>query len=60
MGEIYSSQEILELSPVTLKDSASYSCEAKNTTGISNLITIPINITYSPMIVNVGPALSQR
>jgi hypothetical protein len=58
MGEIYSSQEILELSPVTLKDSASYSCEAKNTTGISNLITIPT--TSHPMIVNVGPALSQQ
>ncbi|EFX69475.1 hypothetical protein DAPPUDRAFT_258581 [Daphnia pulex] len=25
-GEIYSSHEILELSPVTLKDSATYSC----------------------------------
>lgn len=44
MGDIYSFQEILEFSPVTRKDSATYSCEAKNTIGTSNLITIPIDI----------------
>ncbi|XP_046443761.1 kin of IRRE-like protein 1 isoform X5 [Daphnia pulex] len=60
MGDIYSFQEILEFSPVTRKDSATYSCEAKNTIGTSNLITIPIDIKYSPMIVNVGPAVSQQ
>ncbi|XP_045034449.1 kin of IRRE-like protein 3 isoform X6 [Daphnia magna] len=60
MGDIYSFQETLEFSPVTRKDSATYSCEAKNTIGTSNLITIPIDIKYSPMIVNVGPAVSQQ
>lgn len=44
MGDIYSFQETLEFSPVTRKDSATYSCEAKNTIGTSNLITIPIDI----------------
>lgn len=43
-GDIYSFQEILEFSPVTRKDSATYSCEAKNTVGTSNLITVPIDI----------------
>jgi hypothetical protein len=37
MGDIYSFQEILEFSPVTRKDSATYSCEAKNTIGTSNI-----------------------
>lgn len=44
LGDIYSFQEMLEFSPVTRKDSATYSCEAKNTIGTSNLITIPIDI----------------
>lgn len=43
-SDIYSFQEVLEFSPVTRKDSATYSCEAKNPIGSSNMITVPIDI----------------
>lgn len=54
MGDIYSFQEILEFSPVTRKDSATYSCEAKNTIGTSNLITIPIDIKCKSQSSNLS------
>ena len=50
-SDIYSFQEVLEFSPVTRKDSATYSCEAKNPIGSSNMITVPIDIKckfYTP------------
>ena len=43
-ADIYSFQEALEFSPVNRKDSATYSCEAKNTIGTSNLITVPVDV----------------
>lgn len=43
-NDIYSFQEVLEFSPVTRKDSATYSCEAKNKIGSSNTITVPIDV----------------
>ena len=43
-SDIYSFQETLEFSPVSRKDSATYSCEAKNAIGTSNIISVPIDI----------------
>ena len=43
-NDIYSFQEVLEFSPVTRKDSATYSCEAKNKIGTSKTITVPIDV----------------
>lgn len=44
VSDIYSFQEVLEFSPVTRKDSATYSCEAKNPIGSSTMITVPIDV----------------
>jgi len=43
-SDIYSFQETIEFSPVNRKDSAKYSCEAKNVIGTSNLVTVPIDV----------------
>lgn len=56
-ADIYSFQEALEFSPVSRKDSATYSCEAKNTIGTSNLITVPVDVKCKLLHLVIAPSL---
>jgi len=59
-GDIFSFHEEIHFQPVTRADSATYSCEAKNDVGVSNLITVSLDVKYGPIISSVGPSVNEQ
>ncbi|XP_039280051.1 irregular chiasm C-roughest protein isoform X2 [Nilaparvata lugens] len=52
--DIASLEESLQFRPVTRRDSATYTCQAKNTLGASEPITVYLDVKYPPQIKSVG------
>ncbi|KAK6632220.1 hypothetical protein RUM44_007251 [Polyplax serrata] len=57
LGEqrIVSTIETLQFRPVKRRDSGSYYCEAENSVGTSNPLSVVIDVKYPPRIRKVGP-----
>jgi len=57
---IYSFNEEIHLRPVTRNDAATYTCQAKNDAGVSDVVTLPLDVKYAPIIRSVGPSVNSQ
>lgn len=54
-SDISSLEESLQFRPVTRRDSGTYTCQARNSIGVSDPLTVQLDVKYSPKIISVGP-----
>ncbi|XP_031638814.1 hemicentin-2 isoform X1 [Contarinia nasturtii] len=54
-SEIASLQETLQLRPVGRRDSGLYTCQAQNSVGSSEPLSVQLDIKYPPKIISAGP-----
>ncbi|KAG5681586.1 hypothetical protein PVAND_011002 [Polypedilum vanderplanki] len=54
-SEIASLSESLTLRPVSRRDSGVYSCQAQNSVGTSDVLSVQLDIKYPPRILSAGP-----
>ncbi|XP_055388210.1 hemicentin-1, partial [Condylostylus longicornis] len=53
--EIASLQETLQLRPVGRRDKGLYTCQAQNSVGTSEQLSIELDVKFAPRIVSAGP-----
>ncbi|XP_024082011.1 hemicentin-2 [Cimex lectularius] len=53
--DVSSLEESLQFRPVTRKDSGTYTCQARNSLGPSEPLTVNIDVKFGPVIKSVGP-----
>ncbi|KAF6200938.1 hypothetical protein GE061_005385 [Apolygus lucorum] len=53
--DIVSLEESLQFRPVTRKDSGTYTCQARNSLGSSEPLTVNLDVKFGPVIKSVGP-----
>uniref|UniRef100_A0A182QVU9 Ig-like domain-containing protein n=1 Tax=Anopheles farauti TaxID=69004 RepID=A0A182QVU9_9DIPT len=54
-SEIASLQESLQLRPVGRRDAGLYTCQAQNSVGTSDTMSVQLDIKYAPKILSAGP-----
>ncbi|XP_039948515.1 LOW QUALITY PROTEIN: uncharacterized protein LOC120766854 [Bactrocera tryoni] len=54
-SEIASLQETLQLRPVGRRDAGLYTCQAQNSVGTSEQLSVQLDVKYPPKIVSAGP-----
>ncbi|XP_067635504.1 uncharacterized protein [Eurosta solidaginis] len=54
-SEIASLQETLQLRPVGRRDAGLYTCQAQNSVGSSEQLSVQLDVKYQPKIVSAGP-----
>ncbi|XP_037038558.1 hemicentin-2 isoform X1 [Bradysia coprophila] len=54
-SEIASLQETLQLRPVGRRDAGLYTCQAQNSVGSSEQLSVQLDIKYPPRILSAGP-----
>uniref|UniRef100_A0A1A9UI31 Ig-like domain-containing protein n=1 Tax=Glossina austeni TaxID=7395 RepID=A0A1A9UI31_GLOAU len=54
-SEIASLQETLQLRPVGRRDAGLYTCQAQNSVGTSEQLSVQLDVKYPPKILSAGP-----
>ncbi|XP_055635202.1 irregular chiasm C-roughest protein isoform X2 [Toxorhynchites rutilus septentrionalis] len=54
-SEIASLQEALQLRPVGRRDAGLYTCQAQNSVGTSEALSVQLDVKYAPKILSAGP-----
>ncbi|XP_065093433.1 uncharacterized protein LOC135714094, partial [Ochlerotatus camptorhynchus] len=54
-SEIASLQESLQLRPVGRRDAGLYTCQAQNSVGTSETLSVQLDVKYAPKILSAGP-----
>ncbi|XP_037954318.1 synaptogenesis protein syg-1-like [Teleopsis dalmanni] len=54
-SEIASLQETLQLRPVGRRDAGLYTCQAQNSVGTSEQLSVQLDVKYPPKIISAGP-----
>ncbi|XP_052863858.1 B-cell receptor CD22 [Anopheles cruzii] len=54
-SEIASLQESLQLRPVGRRDAGLYTCQAQNSVGTSDTMSVQLDVKYAPKILSAGP-----
>ncbi|XP_055539584.1 uncharacterized protein LOC129726657 isoform X1 [Wyeomyia smithii] len=54
-SEIASLQESLQLRPVGRRDAGLYTCQAQNSVGTSDTLSVQLDVKYAPKILSAGP-----
>ncbi|XP_058119273.1 uncharacterized protein LOC131261290 [Anopheles coustani] len=54
-SEIASLQESLQLRPVGRRDAGMYTCQAQNSVGTSETMSVQLDVKYAPKILSAGP-----
>ncbi|KAL7637906.1 UNVERIFIED_CONTAM: hypothetical protein RMT77_011519 [Armadillidium vulgare] len=53
--KIFSFQETIEFNPATRKHSGTYTCKASNVVGMSDPLTVRLDVKYPPEVFEIGP-----